>query len=132
MLGKLISMFRILVIDDDREILAMLKLLFEEAGYGVVSAENGIEGVSKFIGETPDVVITDISMPHMDGLETIQTVLSMNPKAKIIAMSGAPRLRHQSYLSYALKFGAIATIEKPFLPADLLKSVKAVVGTNNS
>ena len=52
MLGKLSSMFRILVIDDDREILAMLKLLLEGAGYGVVLAENGLEGVEKFIEKT--------------------------------------------------------------------------------
>ena len=125
-------MFRILVIDDDREILAMLKLLLEGAGYGVVLAENGLEGVEKFIGETPDVVITDISMPYMDGLETIQTILSLSPGAQIIAMSGAPRLGRQSYLSYALKFGAIAMIEKPFLTTELLNLVQTISEINNS
>ena len=72
--------------------------------------------------------ITDILMPEQEGLETIRKLLRIDPRAKIIAMSGAGQGRG-GYLDLAVKFGACRILQKPFTLDDLLKAVGEVLAT---
>ena len=65
--------YKILVIDDDRELLKMLKSFFEIKNYEVITVDNGIEGVEK-IQENPDIILLDVNMPQMDGIEVCQMI----------------------------------------------------------
>ena len=120
-------MARLLVIDDDEEIRIMLNSLFTDAGYEVDLAADGYEGVEAFKENHADLVITDIFMPNKDGLETIIELKRDYPEIKIIAMSGGG-IDTELYLESAKKFGAVATFIKPFLPSELLKEVKKILG----
>ena len=84
-------MARILVVDDDQSVRLLLRAVLERRGYSVVEAENGKEGLQALSGEPTDVVITDIQMPGMDGLEMILELRGTLPTARIIAMSGEKR-----------------------------------------
>ncbi len=65
-------MKRILVIDDDEQVRALLLEILERAGFGVVEAANGVEGINRYREEPTDVVITDINMPKMSGIEVLR------------------------------------------------------------
>jgi len=67
------------------------------------------------------VVVTDIIMPDMEGLEMIKELRRLAPKAKIIAMSGGGRFSPDNYLEFARRIGAVAALAKPFSTEELLK-----------
>jgi len=79
---------RILVIDDESQLRAMLKKFLEMEGYEVITASNGKEGLHLFSEDPADLVITDLIMPDKEGIETIKELKASNPKTKVIAMSG--------------------------------------------
>ena len=70
------SLAKILIVDDSATQRAVYKEILEEAGYAVVAAKNGNEGIQKAHTEFPDVIISDISMPEMDGLEMVLKIKS--------------------------------------------------------
>src|SRR5476651_904752 len=82
------GMARILVIDDDLAIRSVLLLLLERQGYQTVVAENGRSGLSILEAGDVDLLIIDIFMPEMDGLETIRRVRQISPALPIIVISG--------------------------------------------
>jgi DNA-binding response OmpR family regulator len=116
---------RILVIDDDSATRGLVKVILEKAGYRVATSKNGKEGVIKFRKEQFDLVITDISMPVINGLDAIVLMRKENPTFPIIAMSGVER--SLSFLKMADYFTADATIQKPFEPKTLTTLVKKVL-----
>lgn len=82
---------RILVIDDDASLRLLLRGVLERQGYSVVEADNGYAGLQCYGAELPDVVITDMQMPVMDGLQLILELRRTCPTAKIIAISGGKK-----------------------------------------
>ena len=78
-------MQRILIIEDDVDIRAMLKKLLERENYQVVIASNGLEGIDAYEAEPCDLVLTDIVMPEKEGIETITELRKKYPDVKIIA-----------------------------------------------
>jgi DNA-binding response OmpR family regulator len=114
---------RILIIDDDSEVRSLLRRTLSQAGLEVFTAANGDEGTSLCRQRPMDLVIVDMIMPDKDGLETLMEIRRGSPKARIIAMSGAPRTNVMDPLSVALKLGAIASLAKPFTPNEFLKYV---------
>ena len=84
-------MSRILIIDDDKQMREMLKQTLERAGYAVIEAQNGLEGVAVYREQHVDVVITDLIMPGKDGMETIIELKREFPDVRIIAVSGGSR-----------------------------------------
>ena len=84
-------MKRILIIDDETNILLMLKKMLERAGYEIDLASNGEEGLRLFSNASFDLVITDIIMPEKEGLETIREMRKMQPEMKIIACQVAAK-----------------------------------------
>jgi two-component system response regulator (stage 0 sporulation protein F) len=119
---KLGTAKKILVIDDDSATRGLVKVVLEKAGYKVVTCKNGKEGVTRFNREQFDLVITDISMPVLGGIDAIVLMRKENPAIPIIAMSGVER--SLSFLKMADYFTADATVQKPFDPKALVATVK--------
>lgn len=105
---------RIMVIDDNWQLRAELCHALERAGYTVDEAGDGREALKMARKACPDVIVTDILMPNMEGLETIMEMRKIRPHVKIIAMSGGGRMKNGSFLDIAKQFGANAVLEKPF------------------
>jgi two-component system, chemotaxis family, chemotaxis protein CheY len=112
-------MTNVLVIDDDDEVRDFLVRLLKRRGYSVTAARNGESGLASLAAESFALVITDIVMPDMEGLETIKRIRRGNPALPIIAISGGGSSQID-YLKFARKFGADAALAKPFDPAELL------------
>ena len=105
----------------------MLQQTFERAGYKVKTAPNGRMGV-RFYKDAPfDVVITDLIMPDMEGIETITLLRKEDPEVKIIAISGGGRNKPDDYLKLASKLGAAYTFTKPVDRAELLAAVESLI-----
>ena len=120
-------MKRILIIDDETNILLMLKKMLERAGYEIDLASNGEEGLRLFRNAPSDLVITDIIMPEKEGLETIREMRKMQPEMKIIAMSGGVKISADNYLETAKIFGASRIMEKPFTQQAMVSIVKELL-----
>ncbi|MGH2361768.1 MAG: response regulator [bacterium] len=117
----------ILLIDDDEALRVALRLALERAGYSVVVARDGREGLQLFRRLPPDLVITDIVMEGQEGIETIQALRREAPGVKIIAMSGGGSRHDCTFLDAARLLGAQQTLDKPFDPPQLLTAVRAVL-----
>ena len=120
-------MSRILLVDDDGQVRKMLKITMERAGYDVVEAGDGNEAVRIYDPATIDLVITDIVMPEKEGIETIMELKTINPKVRIIAISGGGRINPEDYLKWAQRFGVAATFTKPVDRDELLSSVNQLL-----
>lgn len=114
---------RILVIDDEPEITEVLRDALEAAGYDVLIAQDGDAGIALCRQSQIDLVLTDIVMPHRDGIETIIELRRLFPSLKIIAMSGGGTLRTPEYLRAAALLGSTRTISKPFALRDVVEAV---------
>jgi DNA-binding NtrC family response regulator len=118
-------MARILIIDDDEDVRAVVSGVLESAGHEVVHASNGAQGIALQRESRAELVITDILMPDKEGIETIRDLKQEFPTLRIIAMSGAGRLLGTTnHLFTAKELGANAILRKPFGPSTLLESVR--------
>ena len=116
-------MAHILVIDDDPVLRRVITLALEAAGHSVLRCENGKKAIDFLAHEHADLLITDIIMPEMDGVETVRAALQLRPDLPILAMSGGGSFDPADYLGMAQAFGATAVLPKPFRPADLVAMV---------
>jgi CheY-like chemotaxis protein len=123
-------MGRILVIDDDDQVRSMLKHTLEKEGHQVTEAPDGKTGLRLFQQmETPDLIITDIIMPEIGGIDTIVALRALNPDVKIIAISGGgPERGPEVCLDFAKRIGAQLTIEKPIRHQALLEALNKILG----
>lgn len=120
-------MARVLVIDDDDLYRPMLRLSLEEMGHEVTEAVNGRAGLAAYRSAPAELVITDLVMPDMEGIETIIELRKLNPELKIIAISGGGRGKAGDYLQLATKLGARFTLAKPFELEDFAAAVGGVL-----
>lgn len=123
-------MSRILVIDDDQVLRRAILTTFKKMGHVVFEACDGRDGLQAYENEPVDLVITDLIMPEMEGLETIRALKSLRSDLPIIAMSGGGRGMPENYLSIALKFGADLILAKPFDFATLCSAVTGLLEKN--
>jgi CheY-like chemotaxis protein len=116
-------MAKILLIEDEGLLRGTLRSALEAAGHSVVEAANGREGL-ELLGPGPfDVVITDILMPVMEGIETIMAIKRTGADVKVVAISGASQRSKVDFLQVAHRLGADEILHKPFPMADLIDAV---------
>ena len=115
-------MATILIIDDDDLIRVLLRSALEEAGYEVTEAANGRQGLELYRHRPTDLVITDIIMPEINGLDMLLALTREFLHAKVIAISGAGE--EKNVLDVAKLLGARQTFQKPFSVPDLLGAVR--------
>ncbi len=121
------SRTRILVVDDDQSIREILEVMLVSAGYEVATADNGAAAVTHLSTTVPDLLVTDICMPLMSGVELMSHVRSVHPSVSIVAMSS-------SYQGDAVAAGVIADRfylkGQPF--QNLLTTIASLVATNST
>ena len=120
-------MASVLIIDDEREVLRALRRALEREGHTVREAADGKTALRHFAGDPADLVISDIYMPEMDGIEFLIRVREAFPEAKIIAMSGGGHLAKEQVLKAADALGAVGVLEKPFSTEEVLEAVQSAL-----
>lgn len=118
---------KVLIIDDDPALLRLMSMAFRNAGYSTLSADNGRAGIRMASTQKPDLVVTDIVMPDIEGIGAIRAIKDGAAPPKVIAISGAGRGRGNDYLSWARHLGADEVLAKPFRMSELLKISNAVI-----
>lgn len=112
---------RILVLDDEEIVRVSCKKCLTPEGYDVDVAANGVEGLSMTENNRYDVILTDLKMPDMDGMEFLVKVKERHPDTKVIMITGYSTVEHAVK---AMRMGAYNYIEKPFTPDALIEAVK--------
>ena len=117
----MVTIMRILVVDDDMAMRELLKIMLK--GHEVYEAENGKEAVELFKGLKPDVVLMDILMPVMNGIDATKEILSIDPNAVIIGITAFTSHKGKDLLNA----GARDIIDKPFTRKKLLETIEKYV-----
>jgi CheY-like chemotaxis protein len=122
----------ILIIDDDEAVRSATKIVLEAHGFDIVAAADGQSGVEAIKERQFDLVIVDLFMRGMDGLETTKAIRKLNLRVPIITASGfmfggsCPEM--PNFQDMALEAGATSTLYKPFRPKELLEAIQNAIG----
>jgi CheY-like chemotaxis protein len=129
-------MARILLIEDDADVRAVIQTMLQSRGHEVATAVDGEEGLRQFAAQPFDLVICDIFMPNMDGIGTLRELRRRRADLPIVVTSGgSPNVLrvndkgNSDYLEFAKQLGAMATIAKPFTIKQLMDIVEAALDT---
>jgi DNA-binding NtrC family response regulator len=114
---------RMLVVDDEENISSYLAELFRLEGWTVDTAFDGYEGVKLAADQDYDVIIMDILMPRMTGIEATREIMKRKPGSKIIVITGAP---YRKQAEEAMECGARLFIKKPFASDKIIEAVKGL------
>ncbi len=112
---------KLLIVDDEAEICEFLKSFFEDRDFKVATAHNGIAALEQVERFQPDVVLLDIQMPGMDGLQTLKKMKDTHPKLKVIMVTA---VETQEKIEEAMRLGADNYITKPLSLEYLEKDVQ--------
>ena len=121
--GTRMKRSRILVVDDDRDIRGLLRELLARAGYDVAEAESGKAGLRQFYASPPDLVLLDVSMPELDGWQTLERIRDLSEVPVMMLTARAGELEKVR----GLKSGADDYVTKPFGRQELLARVEALL-----
>lgn len=117
-------MQKVLIVDDSKTSRSVLKTILVEHGYEVVAeAENGQEGFDKYCELNPDFVTLDITMPVMDGIQTLTKIKEYDPNAKVIMVTAAGQ---KSKMLEAIKLGAAEFVTKPFETNQIITIMESI------
>ena len=116
----------IMVIDDDANIRAALKYRFERENYTVEVATNGREALEKVGAQQPDLIILDLMMPEMDGIEFL-SLLRNNPQTRYVPVIVLTALGRTPYSDRTRELGAAGLVTKPFRLRHLVEEVREIV-----
>jgi DNA-binding response OmpR family regulator len=112
----------VLVVDDDENFGQIMAETLTAAGYEVQTADDGLHGYLRYLDQQPEIVLTDIQMPELDGLEMIRCIRTVNPNVKAIYISGAISQYQEALSTEGKEHGALV-LNKPFSRKDLLASM---------
>lgn len=118
-------MTRLLIIDDESGIVEEVESFFSEEGYDVLTADTAKEGIAHIKESQPDILILDIKLPDMSGLEVLKLCKEISPKTKIIVNTGYV---DQAIIDEAEELGRDAFLQKPFNLEALLDEVEKLKG----
>lgn len=131
-------MSKVLIIDDEKDVRIVLKEVLQRAGYDTTVAADAREGLEKLESDGADLVITDVIMPGIDGVATVERIRENHPDMPIIVISGggnvAPMeyepgaISTSAYLLSATNAGADRTLTKPFERQELVNAVQDLLG----
>ena len=109
-------MRRMLIVDDERDVCDCLEQYFRARGFAVVSVFSGEEALDRLEADSVDVILLDILLPGLSGIEVLRRVRERNPRARIVMVTGVDEaeLRRKAHA-----YGAIAYVTKPFDFSDL-------------
>lgn len=117
---------KIMVVDDAAFMRMTIKNCLTKAGYtNIVEAADGQLALDTFQAEKPDLVIMDITMPNMDGIQALQAIKSVDPGAKVVMCSA---MGQESMVVDAIHLGALDFIVKPFKQDRILQTVSKILG----
>jgi two-component system, OmpR family, alkaline phosphatase synthesis response regulator PhoP len=117
---------KILIVEDEQDIVQLVKLYLEKEGFRVITAMNGLEALKKVTDDKPDLIVLDLMLPEMDGLEVCKRVRSISDTAMLpIIMLTAKA--EESDTIVGLELGADDYVTKPFSPKALVARVKALL-----
>ena len=117
---------RVLIVDDAAFMRMMIKDILSKNGYDVVGeADNGVRAVEKYKELTPDLVLMDITMPEMNGIDAIKNIKAIDPGAKVVMCSA---MGQQAMVIESIQAGARDFIVKPFQADRVLEAVRKVIG----
>lgn len=117
---------RVLIVDDAAFMRMMIKDILSKNGYEVAGeAENGLKAVERYKELTPDLVLMDITMPEMNGIDAVKNIKAIDPSAKIVMCSA---MGQQAMVIESIQAGARDFIVKPFQADRVLEAVRKVVG----
>ena len=122
---------RLLVVDDDPVIVELLRINFEIEGFEVLSASDGEEGLRRARAEQPDLVLSDIMMPRLDGLQLLGRLRADPATAELPVVLLSAKAQHAE-VEQGMAMGAADYVTKPFDPLELLDRVNAVLGNHRS
>src|SRR5262245_31619159 len=111
---------KILIIDDNELVRSTVRTILAAEGYKIEEAANGRSGIARAKAAPPQLILTDIVMPDIDGSEVISELRKLGHDGPIIVMSGGGRLDGAEMFDLAGKFGADACLSKPLKRAELL------------
>jgi CheY-like chemotaxis protein len=115
---------KVLIVDDEAYIRRVLELKLKTKGYDVITANNGIEGLEKFNLHHPDIVITDIKMPGMDGQTMCEKINNTSNKKPFLIIVVTCSLSDNN-LQWLKKMDNALLLEKPFSPSRILDKIRA-------
>ena len=119
-------MAKILIVDDAAFMRMMIKDILTKNGYEVAAeAENGLKAVEKYAEVRPNLVLMDITMPEMDGIQSLKKIKELDPAANVIMCSA---MGQQAMVIEAIQSGAKDFIVKPFQSDRVLESIKKFLG----
>jgi CheY-like chemotaxis protein len=131
------KMSKVLIIDDETDVRDALELVLSRAGFEVTSADDGGAGLEASRTHAPDVIITDMIMPKVDGAQLIRQIKAEQPKVRIVAISGGGNfgpasyqptaLKTEAFLAAAKSAGADRILTKPFETKDIVEAVRSLL-----
>jgi CheY-like chemotaxis protein len=135
-------MHSVIVVDDEPDVRDAIKRVLDRGGYSVRSVDGGAVALTELRTQLADVVITDIIMPKINGVEAIETIRREFPSVRIIAISGGGNfgiaayqpnaITTSAYLAAAERAGAHMILTKPFESRDLIQAVEQVLGVGHA
>jgi DNA-binding NtrC family response regulator len=122
-------MNRILIIDDDEVLLRLLSVVLTEGGYTVLSTADGPQGLALYEKHRPAIVLLDLGLPSMSGIDVLREIQRIDDKARVIVVTGYGSVESAVM---AIRYGAVDYIQKPVEPEALLRKVREALGESET